>query len=83
MNELTGPERYRRMREFPDAIQRLSLDNSLIRRLMEMYAHESILTKEEALCQMVVEMAKNWNAIRKDYEQVMLTSIAMQPRPRE
>lgn len=48
----------RRANEFPEKIRRLAMNNSIVRRVFDMYVHEQILTKEEALLQMVVHLAE-------------------------
>jgi hypothetical protein len=45
------------MTEIPSPIYRLGSRNPIIQRIIDMYAHGEIITKEEALCQMIVSLA--------------------------
>lgn len=47
----------RRFEEFPQPIQEIGHHNPFVRRVMDMYAHGQIVTFEEALCQMIVELS--------------------------
>lgn len=77
-DELTATQMQARFAEFPRQIQQLGTQNPLVRRIMECYAHGEFITREEAYCQMIVGLSKNWESIRKDYERVMLTSMIPQ-----
>jgi hypothetical protein len=57
----TDPELFhRRAAEFGPQISELSLHNPLIYEVIQQYARGMIITKEEALCRMVVELGQNW-----------------------
>lgn len=79
--ELSRTQAMQRMAEFAAPIRNLAQQNALIRRIVECYAHGDIITREEALCRMVVELARDWEKSRKDYEAIMLNSVLpTQPR---
>jgi hypothetical protein len=61
----------RRASQFPERIQRIAADNPLINRIVQEYAVGNILTFDEALCQMVVLLAKNWDKERQAYLEVI------------
>jgi hypothetical protein len=64
--------RRNRMREFPQHIQQIAMQNPLIYQIVTAYAVGQILTREEALCQMVVQMSKDWDALQqKAYRDLM------------
>lgn len=64
----------RRFSHFEDPIRLLGYNNPLVREVMERYARGIIITKEEALCQMVVGLNKDWSdERRRHYEMVMQT----------
>lgn len=44
--------------EFPRTIIELSHNNMVIHRMVEAYVHGQIATKEEAYCQIIMELAK-------------------------
>lgn len=71
-----------RMAEFPGPIQNLAQQNPLIRSIVECYAHGTIITREEALCRMVMELSRNWEKQRKDYEAIMMTNVLQTQSPR-
>lgn len=75
--ELTRVQMMQRMAEFATPIQNLAQQNALIHRICECYAHGDIITREEALCRMIVELARDWEQVRKDYESVMLTNLKL------
>ncbi len=60
--KLTEQMYRRRLAQFPEPIQVIAEKNSLVQRVVGMYAHGQILTLEEALCRMVVELSSDWDA---------------------
>jgi hypothetical protein len=59
-------EYERRMNEFRGPIQIVAFQNPIVHRIVEMYAHGEIITKEEALSKMIVLLAEN-NKGLEDY----------------
>lgn len=57
--EMNEQDRRRRIAEFPDPVRVLGYHHPLVKSVMDSYAHGAIITKEEALCRMVVELAKS------------------------
>jgi hypothetical protein len=53
MVELLRDEIAKRHSEFPELIRKISYNNSIVYQAIEMYAHGTIVSKEEAYCQMV------------------------------
>ena len=66
MHHLPEPVYRQRHSEFPDPIMQLAMYNPLIHRIIDQYAHGEILTREEALCQMVVNLANQNNDMEKN-----------------
>jgi hypothetical protein len=56
---------YKRLGDFSGPIQDLSRDNPVIYRVICAYASGEIITREEALSQMVVMLAKDWTEQHK------------------
>jgi hypothetical protein len=60
-NEVSNAERERifrhRLGEFPEPIQRIAHNNHLVHQIIQSYTHGQIITRDEALCQMVVCLA--------------------------
>lgn len=54
-----------RWREFSGPIMDLAMHNSIIRRILDCYVAGQIITKEEALSQMVVALATDWDERKK------------------
>lgn len=50
-----------RYREFGPQIQEIALRNSLVKQIIDMYVYGDIITHEECLCRMVVELANSWD----------------------
>lgn len=65
-------EAQQRTESIPYQIRQIGLDNPLIRRIEEMFISGQIITKEEMLCQMIVQLASNWESQRKEYEKLIL-----------
>ena len=69
MEEITFRDRCL---SFEGPIMDASRDNPVIHRIIQEYAIGHIITKEEALSQMVVMLATNWQAQqRKAFEMLM------------
>jgi hypothetical protein len=67
---------YDRIRSFSGPIADLGMNNPLVRQIMEQYAHGLIITKEEALSQMVVQLAKDWTELqRRAYEMAAYLTV--------
>lgn len=70
-----------RYNEIPRRIHELSMNNPLIKRVIDEYTHGNIVTKEEALCQMIVHLAANWKEMEQSYINLaMMTTLPTQPR---
>jgi hypothetical protein len=66
----------KRAAEFAGPIAAISRNNPLIHQIIQRYAHGEIITKEEALSQMVVLLAKDWTEIQKRaYEMAALMTV--------
>lgn len=60
----------------PEPIRDIGTRNPLIYRICQEYATGHILTLEEALCQMVVHLDRDWDAQRRRaYELAMLQAV--------
>ncbi len=56
--ELSRIQLMQRHNEFPKLMIDLSYNNVIIHRAIEAYVHGQIATKEEAYCQIIIELAK-------------------------
>lgn len=56
--EMTRVQMMQRMAEFATPIQNLAQQNTLIHHIAECYVRGEIITREEALCRMIIELAK-------------------------
>lgn len=69
MNRHVLQQRYE---EIPQRVRELSTTNPLVKRVIDLYIGGEIITKEEALCQMVVGLSKDWAEVsRRHFEIVM------------
>lgn len=64
-----------RWQRIPEPILRVSHHNPLVHRIITQFAIGEIVTWEEALCQMVVGMARNWDEQQKRAFQQMMASM--------
>jgi hypothetical protein len=64
----------RRLEEIPGPIRELGMENPLIHQIIDQYAVGSIITKEEALCQMIVGLSKNWSELSKKHFEILMLS---------
>lgn len=55
---LTRTEMLQRFEDFPREIIRLRNTSTVVHKIVEAYAYCAIATKEEAYCQMIIELAK-------------------------
>lgn len=69
--ELRYEERQRRYAEFPEPIRALQYEVPKVRQIMDAYACGRIITLQEALCQMVVELATDTEAQRRHMVDLM------------
>jgi len=72
-----GPDehaRRNRMAEFNGPINDIALDNPIVARMIDCYAHGQIVTREEALSQMVVALANTTSDLQKQCMKLLLTS---------
>ena len=72
--QLKYEEQQRRYAEFPDPVRVLGYEVPRVRRIMDMYAHGEIITLQEALCRMVVELATDTESQRKQMIDLMQRS---------
>ncbi len=56
--ELTRIQLMKRHHEFPQLLIDLSYNNTVVHRMIEAYVHGQIATKEEAYCQIIIELSK-------------------------
>jgi len=61
--KLNREQILKRQHEFPQIIIDLSHNNVSVHRMIQAYVHGSLMTKEEAYCQMIVELAKSRDEI--------------------
>lgn len=66
-----------RMAQFEPPIHEIAHNNVIVNRVLEMYARFDIITKEEALSQMVVLLAKDWKQEQDRY----VALVSMGPPP--
>ena len=65
-------EYEKRLREFDGPLARVAMNNPCVHRIVKLYATGEIVTREEALSQMVVQLAKNWDeAMKASFEATM------------
>lgn len=57
---------YERQNEFDGPISVLAENNPGIQRIIKQYAFGEIVTREEALCQMILLLAKDWDRIKQE-----------------
>ena len=67
-------EKQRRFSEFPDPVRLLAYNVPRVREIIEMYACGEIITMQEALCRMVVELATDTESQRKQMIDMMQRS---------
>jgi hypothetical protein len=56
---------YNRTREFCGPVEDAATDNPVIYAIIQAYAHGLIVTREEALSQMVVHLSRDWQEEQK------------------
>ena len=56
--KLSRLQMIERQSEFPTMLRQLSYNNMIVNRIIEAYVHGAIATKEEAYCQMIIELSK-------------------------
>lgn len=56
---MTREHYLHRLHEFPHEIRTLAETNTIIHRVIEEYAHGAIITREEALCRMIIILARS------------------------
>jgi hypothetical protein len=71
-----------RFREFAPEIRLLSETNVPVKECIDAYVYGRIITKEEALCQMIMLLSKNWGQQRAEYERLMM-NLGPSIRPQE
>lgn len=64
----------KRFRDFPEPIQELFQESPVVARVIQLYAHGDIITKEEALCRMVIELSKDVEHARRNMIEMMSRS---------
>ena len=67
-------EIQRRYAEFPDPVRVLGYEIVRVKQVMDAYAHGGIITMQEALCRMVVELATDTESQRKQMIDLMQRS---------
>lgn len=60
-----------RLRDIPEPIAIIGRDNALVAQIIEAYGTCGIVTLEEALCQMVIGLNRNWEWESKRYYEVV------------
>lgn len=65
MDELTRDQVARRQAEFPQLIREISWNNAIVYKTIELYSHGTIVSKEEAYCQMVKELSVSYDHLIK------------------
>lgn len=65
-------EMTQRMREFNGPVMDAALNNPLIYTIIREYGMGRIVTREEALSQMVVLLCKDWGKIREGHIKMMM-----------
>lgn len=77
---MTEHQKQDRWREFSGPIMDLAPNNPVIHRIISSYVAGEIITKEEALCQMVVCLATHWE--RQRVETILKTQLnVISPSP--
>lgn len=64
-----------RLGEFNGPIAVAALDNPEIKQIADLYAKGEIVTKEEALCQMVLALAKSLQRSREELLKIVNSSL--------
>lgn len=64
---MTIEQEQKRWEEMPAPIRELSHNNPLVHDILHRYAIGIIITKEEALCQMIVGLSRDWAKQKADY----------------
>ena len=72
--QLRHEEIQRRYAEFPDPVRVLGYEIVRVKQIMDAYAHGGIITMQEALCRMVVELATDTESQRKQMIDLMQRS---------
>lgn len=72
MNNLMTKEQFqRRYRDFDGPISELGMTNPLVNDVLQRYSHGIIITKEEALSQMVLGLARDWERTQLRYYEMV------------
>ena len=62
-----------RSMEIPRLIYDLALNNAVLYRIIQEFIHENIITKEEMLCRMIVELSRDWTDVQqRAYDQIAI-----------
>jgi hypothetical protein len=77
--QLRHEEIQRRYAEFPDPVRVLGYEIVRVKQIMDAYAHGGIITMQEALCRMVVELATDTESQRKQMIHMMERSTFIMP----
>jgi len=81
---MSARDYYNRLDRIPEPIREIGQTNPAVSRICTEFAQGSIVTLDEALCQMVVLLARDWTEQqRKMYELVMLNTQPqiLSPKP--
>lgn len=57
--------RQKRLAEFNGPIAEIAVNNVAVNQIAQSYARGDIVTREEALSQMVVALARNWTEVQR------------------
>jgi len=77
--QLQHEEIQRRYAEFPDPVRVLGYEIVRVKQIMDAYAHGGIITMQEALCRMVVELATDTESQRKQMIHMIERSTFIMP----
>ena len=72
---MTQYEIQNRYREFEEPIRDLAMDHPIVKRIIDMYAHGDIMCYEEAMCRMVVELARANSTYSNNHIKHMMTFV--------
>lgn len=62
----------RRADSFDYPIRKLGMTNVFVHRIIQEYACGHIVTKEEALCQMIIGLCTSWTELQEKYCSIMM-----------
>lgn len=75
MKGLRKDQMDQRWYSLPEPIRNISQDNAIVHDVLNRFVIGQIITKEEALCQVILALSTNWEKMRDDYIACKILSV--------